>query len=120
MTNQEAQKLARELVGDGQDPNMFFVTSGPYYYEVDEFGDTESILIDGYNHNDTNTKVFDTLEEAEEYYDTVDLDIYEGIGQVMIEDRKTGVIKEKTLEKMVRIEYSFREHDDTKRFGYKK
>lgn len=120
MTNQEAQKLARELAVDGQDPNMFFVISGPYYYEVDEFGDAQSILIDGYNHNDTETKVFDTLEEAEEYYDTVDLDIYEGIGQVMIEDRKTGVIKEKTLEKMVRIEYSFREHDDTKRFGYKK
>lgn len=121
MTNQEAKKLARELVGDGQDPNMFFVTSGPYYYEVDEFGDIESSsLLDGYNHNDTETKVFDTLEEAEEYYDTVDLDVYEGIGQVMIEDRKTGVIKEKGLQKIVKIEYSFTESDDTKRFGYKK
>lgn len=120
MTNQEVQKLAREIIGDGQEPNMFFVTSGPYYMEVDESGDGDYILLDGYSHNDTDTKVFDTLEEAEYYYDQVDLDIYEGIGQVMIEDRKTGVIKEKTLEKVVRVEYSFREHDDTKLFGYKK
>lgn len=120
MTNQEAQKLARELVGDGQDPNMFFVTSGPYYYETDEFGNIESILLDGFTHNDTYTKVFNTLEEAEQYYDEIDLDIYEGVGQVMIEDRKTGVIKEKILEKIVKIEYSFTERDDTKYFGYKK
>jgi hypothetical protein len=37
----------------------------------------------------------------------------------MIEDRKSGVIKEKTLEKMVRVEYSMIEVDDTERFGYK-
>ena len=119
MTNQEAQKLAREIVGDGQDPNKFFVTSGPYYYVTDESGNLDSELLDGYDHNDTETQVFDTLEEAENYYDTVDLDVYEGIGQVMIEDRKTGVIREKTLEKVVRIEYSFTERDDTKYFGYK-
>lgn len=120
MTNQEAQKLAREIVGDGQEPNMFFVTSGPYYMEIDEFGGPDYTLLDGYSHNDTDTKVFETLEEANHYYDSVDLDVYEGICQVVIEDRMTGVIKEKTLEKMVRIEYSFRESDYTENnLGYK-
>jgi hypothetical protein len=38
----------------------------------------------------------------------------------MIEDRKTGVIKEKILEKIVKVDYSFTERDDTKYFGYKK
>ena len=120
MTNLEAQKLAREIIGDGQDPNMFFVVSSPYYMEVDEFGDSDHILLDGYSHNDSETRVFDTLEEAEEYYDSIDLDIYEGIGEVTIEDRKTGQIKYKILEKVVRVEYTLSEYDDTKRFGYKK
>lgn len=120
MTNLEAQKLAREIVGDGKDPNKFFVVSTPYYMEVDEFGDVDQVLLDGYSHNDTDTQVFDTLEEAEEYYDSIELDIYEGIGEVVIEDRKTGQIKCKTLEKIVRVEYVLSEYDDTKRFGYKK
>lgn len=120
MTNAQVQAMAREMVGDGQSPNKFFVTSSPYYLEVDEFGDSESMLLDGFEHGDSEARVFDTLEDAEAYYETIDLDIYEGVGSVMIEDRQTGVIKEKTLEKIVRVEYMLREHDDTKRFGYKK
>lgn len=119
MTNAEAKKLATQLVGDGQEPNMFFVTTSPYYFEVDEFGDRESVLLDGFDHNYSHTKALDTLEEAEEYYDNIDLDIYMGVGSVMIEDRKTGVIKEKALEKIVRVDYVMTEQDDTKRFGYK-
>ncbi len=56
---------------------------------------------------------------AQKYYNEIELDIYDGVGQVMIEDRMTGVIKEKTLEKVVRVEYSMIEVDDTKLFGYK-
>lgn len=121
MTNVQAQSMAREMVGDGMTPNKFFVTSTPYYFVVDESGDTTgSELLNGFNHSDTTTRVFDTLEDAEDYYNKVDLDIYEGVGSVMIEDRLTGQIKEKSLEKVVRIEYVFREIDDTKLFGYKK
>lgn len=120
MTNEQAKAMAREMVGDGQSPNKFFVTSSPYYNVSDESGDLESELLDGFDHNYSETRVFDTLEEAENYYDGIDLDIYEGVGSIMIEDRFTGTIKEKSLEKIVRVDYMMREYDDTKRFGYKK
>ena len=119
MTNQEAKKLATEIIGDGKSPNKFFVTSGPYYFEVDEYGDREAVLLDGFTDNHVETTIFDTLEDAEKYYNDIELDIYDGIAQVMIEDRKSGVIKEKTLEKIIRIEYIITEIDDTKLFGYK-
>lgn len=120
MTNQEVKDLAREIIGDGQMPNKFFVTYGPYYHEVDEYGDYDSHILDGYQDSDTETRVFDTLEEAEAYYNDIDPDIYDGIGQVTIEDRLTGTIKEKALKKIVRVEYILTEVDDTKLFGYKK
>lgn len=119
MTSQEVKQLAIEIIGDGKSPNKFFVTAGPYYFEIDEFGDHEAVLLDGFVETDVDTAMFDTLEEAEEYYDQLELDIYDGVGQVMIEDRKTGVIKEKTLQKIVKVDYSMVEYDDTKRFGYK-
>ena len=120
MTNEQAKAMAREMVGDGQSPNKFFVTSSPYYNVSDELGEVESELLDGFDHNYSETKVFDTLEDAEAYYNEVHLDIYEGVGSVTIEDRLTGQIKEKSLEKIVRVEYMFRETDDIKLFGYKK
>jgi hypothetical protein len=121
MTNEQAKAMAREMIGDGETPNKFFVTSSPYYMVSDESGDiVESELLDGFDHNYSETKVFDTLEDAETYYNEVHLDIYEGVGSVTIEDRLTGQIKEKSLEKIVRVEYMFRETDDTKLFGYKK
>ena len=120
MTNAQAKAMAREMVGDGQTPNKFFVTTSPYCNVTYDFGDTQSELLDGFDHNSSETKVFDTLEEAENYYEDIELDIYRGIGSVMIEDRKTGVIKEKYLEKIVTVEYMLRETDDTKLFGYKK
>lgn len=119
MTNSEAKILASEIIGDGKSPNKFFVTACPWYLEIDEYGDHESALLDGFQEDDSETKVFDTLEEAEEYYDQLELDIYDGVGQVLIEDRKTGVIKEKTLEKIIKVDYTMVEFDDTKRFGYK-
>jgi hypothetical protein len=121
MTNQEAKALATEIVGDGKTPNMFFVTSSPYYNEVDEFGDRESQLLDGFDNNSSSeTRVFDTYEEAEAYYNDVDLDIYDGVGSVMIEDRLTGTITEKSLEKIIKVDYILTEHSDAKLFGYKK
>ncbi len=120
MANEQARAMATEMVGDGQSPNKFFVTSSPYYLVIDEFGYRESELLDGYPDSYVETKVFDTLDEAEEYYDQIDLDIYEGIGSVMIEDRLTGQLKEKALEKIFKVDYVMTEHDETKFFGYKK
>jgi hypothetical protein len=121
MTQKEIKALASEIIGDGQTPNKFFVTTGPWVTVVDEFGNQESQLLDGFTEEDSFTKVFDTYEEAEEYYNEVDIDIwYNGIGSVMIEDRKTGTIKEMSLQKIVTTSYSLIEHDDSKQFGYKK
>lgn len=119
LVEKQIKQLATEIVGDGKSPNKFFVTSGPYYFEVDEYGDREAVLLDGFTDNHVETTIFDTLEDAEKYYNDIELDIYDGVGQVMIEDRMTGAIKEKTLEKVVRVEYSMIEVDDTKLFGYK-
>lgn len=121
MTQQEIQKLASEIIGDGQLPNKFFVTESPMILVTSEFGERDHDYIEGYENSDPTTfGPFDTYEEALAAYDEVDLDIYEGIGSVVIEDRLTGQIKEKTLEKIVRIDYSYVEYDDAKRFGYTK
>jgi hypothetical protein len=120
ITNEEAKQMATEMVGDGQSPNRFFVTTSGYYTVYDEGGNPESEMLDGYEESDSETRVFDTFEEAERCYNDVDLDIYNGVGSVMIEDRTTGTIKEKSLTKVVKVDYSMIEHDDSKFFGYKK
>ena len=120
MTQQEVKKLASEIIGDGQLPNKFFVTESANILVTNEFGDKDYEILPGYEEEPSYTfGPFNTLEEALAAYDDADLDIYEGIGSVVIEDRLTGQIKEKTLEKIVRTDYSYVEYDDTKRFGYK-
>lgn len=121
MTQKEIRKLASEIIGDGQLPNKFFVVESSQILVTDEFGDKNYEPIEGYEETPSYTYgPFDTLEEATAAYDEADLDIYEGIGSVVIEDRLTGQIKEKALEKIVRTDYSYVEYDDTKRFGYGK
>ena len=126
LTEAQIKELAREIIGDGKDPNKFFVTVSPYFtVDNDEHGDPynmelESELLDGYTKEDTETRLFDTFEQANEYYKSIDLDPHEGIGQVIMEDRKTGVIKQKELTKVVRVDYSYGEIDDSKIFGYTK
>ena len=120
MTNEEAKELAMQIVGDGQTPNKFFVTTYPYIVITDEYGDpsTEE-LIDGYTDEDVVTKVFETYEDAEDYLDNVvDLDIDYGIGSAIIEDRLTGTINEIYLEKVVEVTYHMRQNNDAKRYGY--
>jgi hypothetical protein len=120
MTQAEIKALATQIVGDGQEPNKFFVTTGPWVTIVDEFGDQESELLDGFYEIDTWTQVFDTYEEANKHFESIELDIYDGATQILLEDRKTGVIKEKRLEKVVKIDYVQTSHSDAKLFGYEK
>lgn len=120
MTNQEKKDLASEIVGDGKTPNKFFVTTGPWVTSVDEYGDQESKLLDGYSWLDTDTEVFDTYEDANKYFHSIELDIYEGVSQVLLEDRLTGIIKDVHLEKIVKVDYMQTGHNDAKQFGYEK
>lgn len=120
MTNLEKKQLASEIVGDGQLPNKFFVTTGPWVTIVDEYGDQEFELLDGYNEDDTVTEVFDTYEDADKYFSSIELDIYDGTAQILLEDRLTGVIKDVSLQKTVKVDYVQMGHSDAKRFGYEK
>lgn len=119
LSEAQIKELAREIIGDGKDPNKFFVTVSPYF-TVENEDDFESELLDGYTDKDTETRLFDTFEQANEYYDSIDLDPYAGVATVMIEDRKTGTIKQKELTKVVRVDYSYCEINDSKIFGYTK
>jgi hypothetical protein len=111
--------LAVQMVGDGQDPNKFFVTVSPcFMVESDEAGELYPEYLDGYSEKDKQTFMFDTFEEADECYNLQDLNHYEGVCSVTMEDRKTGTIKDKYLLKVISIEYSEVEQDDSKTFGY--
>ena len=122
MTQDQIKEMAREMVGDGGTPNKWFVTAAPYVaVEVDSSIRGEGMsfeLIDGYdNQKDVFTYgPFDTYEEAVECYHEQEL--YEGIGvgQVMIEDRQCGTVREKWLTKRMVVEYEEEEQDDSKLF----
>ena len=120
MTQAEKKLLATQIVGDGQTPNRFFVTTSPYVTVADEFGDQDLEILQGFSDIDIWTEVFDTYEEANKYFGNIELDIYDGITQIMLEDRKTGVIKEVSLQKVVKIDYVQTGHSDAKLFGYEK
>jgi hypothetical protein len=120
MTQAEIKALATEIIGDGQMPNKFFVTSSPWVTIVDEYGDQDSELLDGYTADDTWTQVFDTYEEANDHFQRIELDIYDGTAQVCIEDRLTGQIKEISLQKVIKVDYIQTGNSDAKLFGYEK
>jgi ribosomal protein L21E len=115
-----AKELARELVGAGKHgrpaKNLWFVTEGPYHM-VNKDGDSDYELLDGYSDEDTHTYgPFLSYEDACEKYDELDLDAYSGVGQVCIEDRWCGQVKEKFLVKKIVIDYDYDENDDSHLF----
>ena len=121
--NDKAKAMAREMVGDGQSPNLWFVTHGPYVsvpvnMHAPNAEDNDFEIIDGFDADkDTFTQgPFTSYEEALECYDEIELDAYYGIGQAFIEDRECGVVTEKWLYKRVRTEYVQDEYDNSKRF----
>lgn len=109
LTNAEAEEMAKEMVGDGGSPNRYFVTATPYCYTNPD--DTEmSPMVDNPSRHLTVTRAFDSLEAATEYYEDVSLSVPMSIGNVMIEDRQTGMIHEKFLRaeiKYVKVEDYF-------------
>jgi hypothetical protein len=113
-----AKQLAREMVGDGQTPNMWFVTSGPYVAVHDGDCSYDFELIEGYDSDkDTYTEgPFPSYEAALKCYNEIELSFDWGIGQAFIEDRECGTVTEKWLTRRVRIEYEQDEYDDSKRF----
>jgi hypothetical protein len=120
MTKAAIKVFASKVIGDGQMPNKFFVTTSPWINIVDEFGDIQFELLDGYTENDTQIQVFDTYEEANDHFQRIELDIYDGTAQVCIEDRLTGQIKQISLQKVIKVDYIQTGNSDAKLFGYEK
>jgi hypothetical protein len=109
MTQSEIKALASKIVGDGKSPNKWFVTAGPYCVKGEE-----AVILQGFDAEKDVTTYgpFLSREEALECYDGLDLDANVGIGQVFIEDRKTGTVKEKFLRAKVRVVYEEDEYSD--------
>ena len=112
------KQLAREMVGDGQTPNLWFVTYGPYIAVDDVYGDYDFELIEGRDaEKDTYTfGPFASYEAALKYYDEIELSFDYGVGQAFIEDRQCGTVTEKWLYKKVKVVYEQDEYDNSKRF----
>jgi hypothetical protein len=115
-----AKDLATEIIGDGKSPNVWFVTQSPYYMKYKD-GYGESFLLDGFDASDYSVMFgpFFTYKDACAKYDEIELEAYDGVGTVTIEDRKIGVVKEKFLEERITVDYSYNEIDDSKFYNNK-
>jgi len=118
MTQAEVKKLASEIIGDGQTPNQWFVTTSAYIRNINNGNEQE--LIEGYSEKDTCTYgPFNDFEDAVDCLDDQELSVKHGVGQVCIEDRMCGTVTEKWLTKKVTVIYEEDMYDDSHRF-YKK
>ena len=115
-----AKDLASEIIGDGKSPNVWFVTQSPYYMKYKD-GYGESFLLDGFDASDYSVMFgpFFSYKDACAQYDEIELEAYDGVGTVTIEDRKIGVVKEKFLEERITVDYSYNEIDDSKFYNNK-
>jgi hypothetical protein len=108
MTKKEIQKLATEIIGDGQQPNKFFVSINPYFANGEDEGFD---LLEGFEDKDSSIYVFNTLEEAQARYDDNELSPEYGVGTITIEDRLVGTVKEKQLELYMKPTWINREYN---------
>lgn len=93
-----AKEMARNMVGDGKRPNKYFVTIAyGYYFPIGEDDD----MIQAANSLESSTFFFNNKQEAEEFFDSIPMPTNrkeitgKTISQIMIEDRLTGVVKDR-------------------------
>ena len=115
-----AKDLASEIIGDGKSPNVWFVTQSPYFMKYKD-GYGESFLLDGFDASEYSVMFgpFFSYKDACAQYDEIELEAYDGVGTVTIEDRKIGVVKEKFLEERITVDYSYNEIDESKFYNNK-
>jgi hypothetical protein len=115
-----AKDLASEIIGDGKSPNAWFVTQSPYFMKYKD-GYGESFLLDGFDASEYSVMFgpFFSYKDACAQYDEIELEAYDGVGTVTIEDRKIGVVKEKFLEERITVDYSYNEIDESKFYNNK-
>lgn len=114
LSEEQIEDLAKEMVGDGQSPNKWFVSTSPWivYYIPNDTEPYTKLLDDTTSESKSIYGPFDTYEAALECYNNIDLDSEDGIGQVFIEDRLTGTVKEKWLEEKMTVKYIQQEYSD--------
>lgn len=114
--HQDLGELARKMVGDGQDPNKFFVTLS--YGHIYDKSIEDSYEVEGYLQKNPETVLMvDTYEEALEEADSYELDLEEQedmLTQIMIEDRKVGTVYERSVQKNEEGELEEHVIDDSK------
>jgi hypothetical protein len=115
-----AKDLATEIIGDGKSPNVWFVTQSPYFMKYKD-GYGESFLLDGFDASEYSVMFgpFFSYKDACAQYNEIDLEPYDGVGTVTIEDRTIGVVKEKFLEERITVDYAYNEVDDSKFYNNK-
>jgi len=109
--NSAVKLLASEIIGDGQSPNIWFVTESSNII-CEESGFDEN-LPNFENEESTTYGPFYSYADACKKYESIDLSAEYGVGKVCIEDREIGIVKEKVLEKVIKIVYIEREYDDS-------
>ena len=118
LSQQDIKNLASEIVGDGGN-NLWFVTESSYIKIEDEDGNIEDCeILDSYEDTPSTTYgPYTSYKSACEAYDDIELSADDGIGQVTIEDRQIGVVKEKFLRKQVVTQFVEDEYDDSYFYG---
>ena len=116
-----AKDLAMNIIGDGKSPNVWFVTQSPYFMKYKD-GYGESFLLDGFDAGEYSVMFgpFFSYKDACAQYDEIELEAYDGVGTVTIEDRVIGVVKEKFLEERITVDYSYNEIDESKFYNKSK
>lgn len=116
--NEQAAKNAREMVGDGKTPNMFWVTvSNDYMIDTEEGIDYAS------SHGDESYKAAKTIGEYTDIKDALNaadeviLNENDGPRYLMIEDRQYGTVYERYLHKQIKTIWEEEVNDDTRRAG---
>ena len=94
-------ELATKIVGDGKKPNKWFITLGYGWY----FPKDSEDMVQVENSMESITMLFTVKSQAEEMFNSfkihgIDKVTGETIGQVTLEDRLNGVVKEKNLRQL--------------------
>jgi hypothetical protein len=111
-----SEVLAEELVGDGGNPNLWFVTTSPRYTK-----NGNDAVCEGFEESERVVRgPFKSYSAADYYFELVNLDVHTGVGEVIIEDRKNGTVKTKFLDGQVTYEYKETIIDDSRAFYSKK
>jgi len=117
--NDAVKALASQIIGDGQSPNIWFITKSPYFMRYKDGHGDSFLLPDSDPSNSQTYGPFYTYQDACDMYDSIELDHYDEVGTVTMEDREIGVVKEKFLEERITVDYSYGEIDDSKFYNRK-